>query len=80
MIPATPTLRSMICSTPRPATPTRAAAASCLESSERLMLADYPVVPLYFFVSKRLVKPYVQGVVANPLNHIRSQALSMQAR
>ncbi len=51
-----------------------------LESSERLMLADYPVVPLYFFVSKRLIKPYVHGVVANPLNHIRSQALFMQAR
>lgn len=51
-----------------------------LESGERLMLTDYPVVPLYFFVSKRLIKPYVQGVVANPLNHIRSQALVMQAR
>ena len=51
-----------------------------LESSERLMLADYPVVPLYYFVSKRLIKPYVRGVVANPLNHIRSQALFMQAR
>jgi oligopeptide transport system substrate-binding protein len=51
-----------------------------LERSERLMLADYPVVPLYFFVSKRLVKPYVQGVVSNPLNHIRSQTLVIQAR
>ena len=51
-----------------------------LEKSERLMLTDYPLVPLYFFVSKRLVKPYVQGVVANPMNHIRSQALVMQAR
>jgi oligopeptide transport system substrate-binding protein len=50
-----------------------------LEESERLMLADYPVIPLYFFVSKRLVKPYVHGVVANPLNHIRSQALVLQA-
>jgi oligopeptide transport system substrate-binding protein len=51
-----------------------------LESSERLMLTDYPIVPLYFLVSKRLIKPYVQGVVANPMNRIRSQALSMQAR
>jgi oligopeptide transport system substrate-binding protein len=51
-----------------------------LENGERLMLADYPVIPLYFFVSKRLVKPYVRGVVANPLNHIRSQALSLEAR
>ena len=51
-----------------------------LESAERLMLTDYPLVPLYFFVSKRLIKPYVQGVVANPMNHIRSQALVLQAR
>jgi oligopeptide transport system substrate-binding protein len=51
-----------------------------LENGERLMLADYPVIPLYFFVSKRMVKPYVHGVVANPLNHIRSQALALQAR
>jgi oligopeptide transport system substrate-binding protein len=51
-----------------------------LESAERLMLADYPLVPLYFFVSKRLIKPYVRGVVANPMNHIRSQALVLHAR
>jgi oligopeptide transport system substrate-binding protein len=51
-----------------------------LENGERLMLADYPVIPLYFFISKRMVKPYVRGVVANPLNHIRSQALAVQAR
>ena len=44
------------------------------------MLTDYPVIPLYFLVSKRMIKPYVQGVIANPLNHIRSQALALQAR
>lgn len=43
-----------------------------LETGERLMLADYPAVPLYFFSSLcGLMKPYVYGVVANPLNHIR---------
>jgi oligopeptide transport system substrate-binding protein len=51
-----------------------------LERSERVMLADYPVVPLFFMVSKRMIKPYVHGVVLNPLNHIRSQALVLQAR
>jgi oligopeptide transport system substrate-binding protein len=25
------------------------------------MLRDSPVIPLYFYVTKRLVKPYVQG-------------------
>ncbi len=27
-----------------------------------------------------MIKPYVQGVVVNPMNHIRSQALVMQPR
>ncbi len=49
-----------------------------LETSERLMLADYPLIPLYYFVSKRLIKPYVHGVVANPLNHVASESLSMR--
>ena len=48
-----------------------------LEEGERKMLADYPVIPLYFFVSKRLVKPYVHGVRPNPLNRIGSKSLTM---
>jgi oligopeptide transport system substrate-binding protein len=52
----------------------------CLEQSERVMLADYPVAPLFFMVAKRMIKPYVRGVVLNPLNHIRSQALALEAR
>lgn len=46
-----------------------------LEKSERLMLSEYPVVPLYYMVTKRLIKPYVKGAVISPLNHIRSQGL-----
>jgi oligopeptide transport system substrate-binding protein len=49
-----------------------------LEAGEQMILADYPVVPLYFLVSKRLVKPYVSGVRSNPLNHIYSKALSLE--
>ncbi|MGO8973345.1 MAG: peptide ABC transporter substrate-binding protein [Steroidobacteraceae bacterium] len=49
-----------------------------LEAAERLVLADYPVIPLYHFVSKRLVKPYVSGVHPNPLNGVPSKALSIQ--
>jgi len=51
---------------------------SLLEAAERMVLADYPIVPLYFFVSKRLVKPFVYGVRSNPLNHIRSKALALE--
>jgi oligopeptide transport system substrate-binding protein len=48
-----------------------------LESAEQMMLADYPAIPLYFFVSKRLVKPYVLGVIPNPLDRVGSKALSI---
>ncbi len=48
-----------------------------LEAAERVMLRDYPILPLYFFVSKRLVKPYVQGVRPNPLDRLTSKMLSM---
>lgn len=48
-----------------------------LESAERLMLADYPVIPLYFLVSKRLVKPYVLGVRPNPLDRVESKMLAV---
>jgi oligopeptide transport system substrate-binding protein len=46
-----------------------------LENAERVMLADYPGIPLYFFVSKRLVKPYVLGVKPNVLDRVASKAL-----
>lgn len=48
-----------------------------LEHAERVMLADYPMIPLYFFVSKRLVKPYVLGVQPNPLDHVPSKGLTI---
>jgi oligopeptide transport system substrate-binding protein len=46
-----------------------------LETVEQAILADYPIIPLYFLVSKRLVKPYVLGVQPNPLNRIASKTL-----
>jgi len=39
-----------------------------LEEAERLMLADHPVLPLYFYVNKHLVKPYVTGWSDNVMN------------
>jgi len=41
------------------------------------MLEDYPIVPLYFFVSKAMVKPYVRGFKPSPLNHMPSKALTL---
>lgn len=52
---------------------------SILESAERLMLNDYPIIPLYHFVSKRLVKPYVHGVRPSPTDRVPSKAISISA-
>jgi len=48
-----------------------------LEEAEREVLNDYPVIPLYFYVSKRLVKPYVLGVKPNLLDRISSKSLTI---
>jgi len=48
-----------------------------LEEAERVMLADHPVMPLYFFVSKHLVSPEVGGWGDNVLDYHYSQHLSL---
>jgi oligopeptide transport system substrate-binding protein len=48
-----------------------------MEQAERMMLNDYSIIPLYHFVAKRLVKPYLHGVVPNPMNHVPSKGLSL---
>jgi oligopeptide transport system substrate-binding protein len=48
-----------------------------LANAERSMLDDYPIIPLYYFVSKRLVKPYVLGVKPNLLDRVASKELSL---
>ncbi len=40
-----------------------------MKKAERLMLADQPVMPLYSYVVKRLIKPYVGGVGSNIMDH-----------
>jgi oligopeptide transport system substrate-binding protein len=49
-------------------TPDSARRRALLEEAERLMLADHPVLPLYFYVNKHLVKPYVRGWADNVMN------------
>jgi oligopeptide transport system substrate-binding protein len=51
-----------------------------LEEAERLMLADHPVIPLYFYVNKHLVKPELQGWYDNVMNVVYSQDLSLTPR
>jgi oligopeptide transport system substrate-binding protein len=50
-----------------------------LQGAERLMLDAYPIIPLYYFVSKRLVKPYVLGVKPSTLNFVPSKTLTLVA-
>ncbi len=46
-----------------------------LEQAEQLVLEDQPVIPLYFYVSKHLVKPEVGGWYGNVLNAVYSKDL-----
>lgn len=50
-----------------------------LQAAERIMLNDYPIIPLYYYVSKRLVKPYLHGVLANPFGRVPSKGLVIDA-
>ena len=54
-----------------------AARASLLEEAERVMLADHPLLPLYFYVNKHLVKPEVRGWYDNVMNVTYSRDLSL---
>ena len=48
-----------------------------LADAEALLLADAPVIPVFFRVSKRLVKPHLRGYAANPLGHLPTRLLSV---
>jgi len=48
-----------------------------LEAAERMALGDHPLIPLYFYVNKHLVKPQVQGWYDNVMNVIYSQDLTL---
>jgi ABC-type oligopeptide transport system substrate-binding subunit len=49
-----------------------------LEEAERVLLADHPVIPVYFYVSKHLVSPRVRGWQDNVLDYHYSHHLSLQ--
>lgn len=50
-----------------------------LEEAERSMLADHPVIPIYFYVNKHLVSPRVEGWGDNVLDYHYSSHLSLKA-
>jgi len=48
-----------------------------LEEAERVLLSDHPVIPIYFYVSKHLVKPRIRGWGDNVLDYHYSRHLSI---
>ncbi|HEU4780415.1 MAG TPA: peptide ABC transporter substrate-binding protein [Steroidobacteraceae bacterium] len=48
-----------------------------LEQAERAMLADHPMIPLYYYVNKHLVKPSLRGWYDNVMNVVYSQDLEL---
>ena len=51
--------------------------AALLASAERILLQDAVVIPIFHRVSKRLVKPGIDGIAANPLGHLPSRYLRL---
>jgi oligopeptide transport system substrate-binding protein len=51
-----------------------------LEEAEGVLLADHPVIPIYFAVSKHLVSPRVGGWGDNVLDYHYSQHLSLHSQ
>ena len=52
--------------------------AALIASAERRLLSDYPIVPIYFYVSKHLVSPRVLGFEDNALDRHPSRYLSFE--
>ncbi|WP_353175517.1 MULTISPECIES: peptide ABC transporter substrate-binding protein [unclassified Salinisphaera] len=49
-----------------------------MKKAESVLLADSPIIPIYFYVSKYLIKDYVKGFEGNPLDSYYSKDLSIE--
>ncbi len=49
-----------------------------LQEAEKKLLSDYPILPIYFLSTKRLIKSYVKGAKANPLSRLYSKHLVIE--
>jgi oligopeptide transport system substrate-binding protein len=48
-----------------------------MHTAEKTLLHDSPIIPIYFAASQRLLKPYVKGLVGNPLGAYYSKDLNI---
>jgi len=46
-----------------------------MQEAERILLEDHPIIPIYSYVTKHMVKPHVGGYVPNILDHTYSKDL-----
>ncbi|HEU4618874.1 MAG TPA: peptide ABC transporter substrate-binding protein [Gammaproteobacteria bacterium] len=53
------------------------ARALALEEAERVLLDDMPVIPVYFYVTARMVAPWVRGYEENAMDHHLSKDLAV---
>jgi oligopeptide transport system substrate-binding protein len=49
--------------------------AKFMQDAEQILLAEAPLMPVYFYVSKHLVKPWVGGFVPNIMDHVYTKDL-----
>ena len=50
-----------------------------MSQAERIVIRDLPVLPIYFYTTKRLIKPYVAGVVPNVMDHQYTKSVRILA-
>jgi oligopeptide transport system substrate-binding protein len=49
-----------------------------LHNAEQILLDDYPIIPIYFYNSRRLVRTYVGGASITPMNRTYTKHLYWQ--
>ena len=49
--------------------------AELLQRAERLLLVEQPLIPVYFYATKHLIKPWVGGFVPNIMDHVYTKDL-----
>ena len=52
--------------------------AAILQQAEKRLIDQNGLIPVYYFVSKHLVKPYVKGYEANVMNHWPSKYIRIE--
>jgi oligopeptide transport system substrate-binding protein len=49
-----------------------------MRQAEERLLDAYPIIPIYFYANKHIVKPYVKGFRANIMDHNHSRHLRIE--